>query len=146
MYFTVENKFGVLARIAGLFSGRFNIDTLNVGPTHIDGRSRITVTLNGDEKALDQCIKQLDKLIDVIKVENFVGDEGVGRELVLVKVSANSKTRGEITQICDVFRGKIIDVAPSSLIIEVTGNEAKSKHLSSRFFWSNQLGRTGTVS
>ena len=85
-----------MARIAGLFSGRgFNIDTLNVGPTHEDGRSRITVTLNGDEKALDQCIKQLDKLIDVIKVENFVGDEGVGRELVLVKVSADSKPVGK---------------------------------------------------
>ena len=72
----VENKFGVLARIAGLFSGRgFNIDTLNVAPTHSDGRSRITATLNGDEKALDQCIKQLDKLVDVIQVENYHGDE-----------------------------------------------------------------------
>ena len=88
----------------------------------MDGRSRITATLNGNEKALDQCIKQLDKLIDVIKVENFVGDEGVGRELVLVKVEANSKTRSEITQICDVFRGKIIDVAKKSLVVEVTGN------------------------
>ena len=145
----VENKFGVLARIAGLFSGRgFNIDTLNVGPTHEDGRSRITVTLNGDEKALDQCIKQLDKLIDVIKVENFVGDEGVGRELVLVKVNADSKTRGEITQICDVFRGKIIDVSTSSLIIEVTGNENKIKAFLSLLdsFGVTELARTGTVS
>ena len=145
----VENKFGVLARIAGLFSGRgFNIDTLNVGPTHEDGRSRITVTLNGDEKALDQCIKQLDKLIDVIKVENFVGDEGVGRELVLVKVSANSKTRGEITQICDVFRGKIIDVSTSSLIIEATGNENKIKAFLNLLdsFGVTELARTGTVS
>ena len=145
----VENKFGVLARIAGLFSGRgFNIDTLNVGPTHEDGRSRITVTLNGDEKALDQCIKQLDKLIDVIKVENFVGDEGVGRELVLVKVNADSKTRGEITQICDVFRGKIIDVSTSSLIIEVTGNENKIKAFLRLLdsFGVTELARTGTVS
>ncbi|OUU36901.1 MAG: acetolactate synthase small subunit [Verrucomicrobia bacterium TMED56] len=145
----VENKFGVLARIAGLFSGRgFNIDTLNVGPTHIDGRSRITVTLNGDEKALDQCIKQLDKLIDVIKVENFVGDEGVGRELVLVKVNADSSTRSEITQICDVFRGKIIDVAPKSLIIEVTGNENKIRAFLNLLesFGVNELGRTGMVS
>jgi len=145
----VENKFGVLARIAGLFSGRgFNIDTLNVGPTHEDGRSRITVTLNGDEKALDQCIKQLDKLIDVIKVENFVGDEGVGRELVLVKVQAESKTRSEITQICDVFRGKIIDVAPQSLIIEATGNENKIKAFLQLLesFGVQELARTGTVS
>ena len=76
----VENKFGVLARIAGLFSGRgFNIDTLNVGPTHIEGRSRITATLKGDDKSLDQCVKQLDKLIDVIDIQNFVEGEAVGR-------------------------------------------------------------------
>ena len=126
----------------------FNIDTLNVGPTHEDGRSRITVTLNGDEKALDQCIKQLDKLIDVIQVENFVGDEGVGRELVLVKVEANSNTRGEITQICDVFRGKIIDVAKKTLIIEVTGNENKIRAFLSLLdsFGVTELARTGTVS
>ena len=145
----VENKFGVLARIAGLFSGRgFNIDTLNVGPTHEDGRSRITVTLNGDEKALDQCIKQLDKLIDVIRVENFVGEEGVGRELVLVKVNADSQTRAEITQICDVFRGKIIDVASNSLIIEATGNENKIKAFLNLLdsFGISELARTGTVS
>ena len=145
----VENKFGVLARIAGLFSGRgFNIDTLNVGPTHIDGRSRITATLNGDEKALDQCIKQLDKLIDVIQVENFVGDEGVGRELVLVKVEANSKTRSEITQICDVFRGKIIDVAKKSLVVEVTGNGNKIRAFLGLLdsFGVIELARTGTVS
>ena len=145
----VENKFGVLARIAGLFSGRgFNIDTLNVGPTHEEGRSRITVSLNGDEKALDQCVKQLDKLIDVIKVENYVGDEAVGRELVLVKVQADSQTRAEITQICDVFRGKIIDVAPKSLIVEVTGNDNKIKAFLSLLesFGVYELARTGTVS
>ena len=144
----VENKFGVLARIAGLFSGRgFNIDTLNVGPTHKDGRSRITVTLNGDEKALDQCVKQLDKLIDVIKVENFGGDEAVGRELVLVKVNADSHTRAEITQLCDVFRGKIIDVASKNLIIEVTGNDNKIKAFLSLLesFGVSELARTGTA-
>jgi len=145
----VENKFGVLARIAGLFSGRgFNIDTLNVAPTHAEGRSRITATLNGDDKALDQCIKQLDKLIDVIEVENYHGDEAVGRELVLIKVNADSKTRPEITQICDVFRGKIIDVAPTSLIIEATGNENKIKAFLSLLdsFGAIELARTGVVS
>ena len=87
----VENKFGVLARIAGLFSGRgFNIDTLNVGPTHEDGRSRITVSLNGDEKALDQCIKQLDKLIDVVMVTNLSESEFVERELMLIKFTKDS--------------------------------------------------------
>ena len=145
----VENKFGVLARIAGLFSGRgFNIDTLNVAPTHTNGRSRITATLNGDEKALDQCIKQLDKLVDVIAVENYHGEEAVGRELVLLKVEADSKTRPEITQICDVFRGKIIDVSPHNLIIEVTGNKNKIKAFLDLLesFGVSELARTGVVS
>ena len=122
----VENKFGVLARIAGMFSGRgFNIDTLNVGPTVDPKRSRITTTLNGDDKALDQCVKQLDKLIDVIEIKTFVGTEVVGRELVLLKVTVNSDNRAEVTQICDIFRSKIIDVSTESMIIEVTGNENK---------------------
>jgi acetolactate synthase-1/3 small subunit len=97
---------------------------------------------------LDQCIKQLDKLIDVIRVENFVGEEGVGRELVLVKVNADSQTRAEITQICDVFRGKIIDVASNSLIIEATGNENKIKAFLNLLdsFGISELARTGTVS
>ena len=125
----VENKFGVLARIAGLFSGRgFNIDTLNVGPTHQEGRSRITATLNGDEKALDQCVKQLDKLIDVIDIQNFSDNESVGRELVMIKVKANSSNRSEVTQICDVFRGKIIDVAKESLVVEATETVIKLLH------------------
>ena len=122
----VENKFGVLARIAGMFSGRgFNIDTLNVGPTVDPKRSRITTTLNGDDKALDQCVKQLDKLIDVIDIKTFVGTEVVGRELVLLKVTVNTDNRAEVTQICDIFRSKIIDVSTESMIIEVTGNENK---------------------
>lgn len=122
----VENKFGVLARIAGMFSGRgFNIDTLNVGPTVDPKRSRITTTLNGDDKALDQCVKQLDKLIDVIDIKTFVGTEVVGRELVLLKVTVNSDNRAEVTQICDIFRSKIVDVSTESMIIEVTGNENK---------------------
>ena len=122
----VENKFGVLARIAGMFSGRgFNIDTLNVAPTVDPKRSRITTTLNGDDKALDQCVKQLDKLIDVIDIKTFVGTEVVGRELVLLKVTVNSDNRAEVTQICDIFRSKIIDVSTESMIIEVTGNENK---------------------
>ena len=124
----VENKFGVLARIAGMFSGRgFNIDTLNVGPTVDPKRSRITTTLNGDDKALDQCVKQLDKLIDVIDIKTLVGTEVVGRELVLLKVTVNSDNRAEVTQICDIFRSKIVDVSTESMIIEVTGNENKVK-------------------
>ncbi len=145
----VENKFGVLARIAGLFSGRgFNIETLNVGPTHVEGRSRITATLEGDDKSLDQCVKQLDKLIDVIDIQNFVEGEAVGRELVVLKVEADSKTRPEITQICDIFRGKIIDVCTDSLIVEVTGNEYKVQAFLELIapFGVVEQARTGTVS
>ena len=145
----VENKFGVLARIAGLFSGRgFNIDTLNVGPTHVEGRSRITATLKGDDKSLDQCVKQLDKLIDVIDIQNFVEGEAVGRELVVVKVNADSRSRPEITQICDIFRGKIIDVSSDSLIVEVTGNESKVQAFLELIapFGVLEQARTGTVS
>lgn len=145
----VENKFGVLARIAGLFSGRgFNIDTLNVAPTHREGRSRITASLQGDDKSLEQCVKQLDKLIDVIDIEIFVPGEAVGRELVVAKVRADSKTRPEITQICDIFRGKIIDVSADSLIIEVTGNENKVKAFLDLIgpFGILEMARTGPVS
>ena len=145
----VENKFGVLARIAGLFSGRgFNIDTLNVGPTHEKDRSRITATLKGDDKSLDQCVKQLDKLIDVIDIQNFVEGEAVGRELVVVKVNADSRSRPEITQICDIFRGKIIDVSSDSLIVEVTGNESKVQAFLELIapFGVLEQARTGTVS
>ena len=101
-----------------------------------------------DEKALDQCIKQLDKLVDVIAVENYHGEEAVGRELVLLKVEADSKTRPEITQICDVFRGKIIDVSPNNLIIEVTGNKNKIKAFLDLLesFGVSELARTGVVS
>ena len=144
----VENKFGVLARIAGMFSGRgFNIDTLNVGPTVDPKRSRITTTLNGDDKALDQCVKQLDKLIDVIDIKTFVGTEVVGRELVLLKVTVNSDNRAEVTQICDIFRSKIIDVSTESMIIEVTGNENKVKAFLELIetFTVIEMARTGTV-
>src|SRR5690606_5921983 len=122
----VENKFGVLARIAGMFSGRgFNIDTLNVGPTHDPGLSRITATVRGDDGQIDQCIKQLHKLINVIEVLDFKDGDYVARELCLIKVAADSKTRSEIMQITDIFRAKIIDVGPTTLVVEVTGDEGK---------------------
>ena len=134
----VENKFGVLARIAGLFSGRgFNIDTLNAGPTHLEGRSRITVTLNGDEKALEQCINQLDKLIDVIEVNNFVGGEGVGRELVLVKIRTDSETRSEVTQLCGVFSWQ--DHRCRSFESDRRGNGQREQDQSLSFLLSSPL-------
>ncbi len=122
----VENKFGVLARVAGMFSGRgFNIDSLNVAPTHDASLSRITVVLKGDESALDLAIKQLRKLVNVVDVVDFTEGQAVIRELVLVKVKADSRTRSEIMQICDIFRTKIVNVSSDSVIIEVTGDEGK---------------------
>jgi len=122
----VENKFGVLARVAGMISGRgFNIDSLNVAPTHDASLSRITIVLNGDEAALDLCIKQLRKLVNVVECADFKEGQAVARELVLVKVRADSKSRPEIIQITDIFRAKIINMSAESLIIEVIGDEDK---------------------
>ncbi|MBN1403184.1 MAG: acetolactate synthase small subunit [Opitutales bacterium] len=122
----VENKFGVLTRVTGLFSGRgFNIDTLNVGPTSDPRFSRITATVRGNDQQLDQCIKQLGKLVEVIKVQDLASGQFVARELAIVKVRADSAHRGEIVQLCDIFRAKIVDVSLDDLIIEMTGNDEK---------------------
>ena len=122
----VENKFGVLARIAGMFSGRgFNIETLNVGPMTDSKLSRITTTIVGDTDNLDQAIKQVDKLINVLEVTNFADGQATERELVMLKVSASAGQRSELMQVCDIFRAKIIDVAPLSVNIEMTGNDNK---------------------
>src|SRR5271169_4969106 len=144
----VENKFGVLTRVAGLFSGRgYNIDTLNVGPTHDPELSRMTIVTHGDEATLEQIVKQLNKLPDVIKVHDFREGECVDRELALVKVSVDSKTRAEVMQITDIFRAKIVDVQPKSLTIEVTGDESKVEKLLSllKTFVITDLTRTGKV-
>ena len=144
----VENKFGVLARVAGMFSGRgFNIDTLNVAPTHDASLSRITVVLKGDESALDLAIKQLRKLVNVVDVVDFKEGQAVVRELVLVKVKADSKTRSEIMQICDIFRTKIVNVGHKDVIIEVTGDEAKVSAFLNLLepFGILELARTGQL-
>ncbi|MDR2980812.1 MAG: acetolactate synthase small subunit [Puniceicoccales bacterium] len=122
----VENKFGVLARVAGMLSGRgFNIETLNVGPTHDPKLSRITATVVADEAALDRCVRALDKFVNVIEVQDFTGIDHVARELVVVKIKSTKATRSEIIEIADLFRAKIIDVAHTSVIVEFTGNERK---------------------
>lgn len=122
----VENKFGVLTRVAGLFSGRgYNIDSLNVAPTHDSTASRMTIVTHGDASTIEQIVKQLNKLPDVLKVQDFSAGEYVERELVLVKVGVDSKTRAEVMQITDIFRAKIVDVQSKSLTIEITGNESK---------------------
>ena len=144
----VENKFGVLTRVAGLFSGRgYNIDTLNVGPTHTPEFSRMTIVTHGDEATLEQIVKQLNKLPNVLKVQNFSAGEYVDRELVLVKVSVDSKSRAEVMQITDIFRAKIVDVQPKSLTVEITGNESKVEKFIElmKAFGLLELTRTGKV-
>src|ERR1051326_1195378 len=122
----VENKFGVLTRVAGLFSGRgYNIDTLNVAPTDDPSTSRMTIVTRGDDATLEQIVKQLEKLVNVMEVRDFHSDEYIDRELVMVKVRVDAKTRAEVMQITDIFRAKIVDVQPKSLTIEITGNESK---------------------
>jgi len=144
----VENKFGVLVRIAGLFSGRgFNIDTLNVAPTQDVTQSRMTIVVKGDEAVLEQIIKQLNKLIDVIEVQDFREGEYVDRELVLLKVAADAKTRSEVMQICDIFRAKIVDVAHKTLTVEITGTESKIAAFLELMqpFGVRELTRTGKI-
>ncbi|MBI5117741.1 acetolactate synthase small subunit [Candidatus Poribacteria bacterium] len=144
----VENHFGVLARISGLFSGRgFNIDSLSVGETEDTTTSRITLVVNGDDIIIEQVMKQLNKLIDVIKVNDLTTDEFIDRELALIKVHANGKTRSEIMQIVDIFRGKIVDVAPSSLTVEVTGAEEKVQGMMDllREFGIKEVVRSGKI-
>jgi acetolactate synthase-1/3 small subunit len=144
----VENKFGVLTRIAGMFSGRgFNIDTLNVGPTLDPSTSRMTITVRGDDTVLEQVTKQLRKLIDVIEVQDFLEGESVDRELVLMRVAVDPNTRSEVMQVCDIFRAKIIDVQRKNLSIEITGNESKiSKFIALMSqFGITDLTRTGRI-
>ena len=142
----VENKFGVLTRVAGLFSGRgYNIDTLNVGPTHDPKLSRMTIVTTGDEATLEQIVKQLNKLPNVIKVQNFSEGEYVDRELLLVKVGVDSKSRAEVMQITDIFRAKIVDVQPKTLAIEITGNASKVEKFLDlmKTFGVQEITRTG---
>lgn len=144
----VENKFGVLTRVAGLFSGRgYNIDTLNVAPTQNADTSRMTIVTRGDDATLDQIVKQLNKLIDVLEVTHFREGDFVDRELILVRVGVDSKTRAEIMQIADIFRAKIVDVQPKSLTIEITGDESKIEKFLTlmKTFGVMELTRTGKI-
>ena len=144
----VENRFGVLARIAGLFSARgYNIDSLSVGTTDDPQISRMTIVVKGDQRILDQVVKQLNKLIDIIKVTDYQETPHLERDLMLVKVSADKSTRGELIQICGIFRAKIVDVAVDSIIAEMTGDEEKIDALLRmlRPFGIKEVCRTGIV-
>jgi acetolactate synthase I/III small subunit len=138
----------VLTRIAGLFSGRgYNIDSLNVAPTQDPNTSRMTIVTRGDDATLEQIVKQLNKLVDVIDVRDFREDEYVDRELVLIKVRVDSASRAEIMQITDIFRAKIVDVQPETLTIEITGDEGKVEKFIElmKTFGVLELTRTGRI-
>jgi len=144
----VENKFGVLARIATLFAARgYNIDSLAVGETEDPAVSRMTIVASGNEAVLEQVEKQLNKLIDVIKVQNYVGQPHLERDLALIKVKADQKTKSEIFQIVDIFRARIVDVAADSLIVEITGGEDKIEALETLLkpFGIKEMVRTGII-
>ena len=144
----VENKPGVLARIAGLFSRRgFNIETLAVGPTDDPSISRITLTVDGALHPIDQVTKQLHKLVNVIKIRDLDPEGTVARELALFKVSADGASRGEVMQIAEIFRGRVIDVSRRSLTVEVTGTDDKIEAFERmvRPFGLIEMVRTGEV-
>jgi len=123
---TVENKFGVLARVAGLFSGRgYNIESLSVAETLDPAVSKMTIVTSGEDKIIEQIIKQLNKLINTIKVVDLTVTDHVEREMVLVKVSASGENRAEVLRLVDIFRGKIVDVSPDTFVVELTGDEEK---------------------
>lgn len=146
---TVENKFGVLARIAGLFSARgYNIDSLSVAETEDPTVSRMIIVVRGDERILEQIYKQLNKLIDVIKVQDLTGEEFVERELVLVKVNApNPSARQEIMQLVNIFRAKIVDIGKKTLTIELVGGSAKVRAMLELLkpFGIKEMSRTGKI-
>jgi acetolactate synthase-1/3 small subunit len=144
----VENKPGVLARVAGLFARRgFNIDSLAVGVTEKPDISRMTVVVDVEEHSLEQVHKQLNKLINVIKVVDLPDENSVQRELIMVKVKADSRTRAEIIEMVDIFRGKIIDVGKGTVSIEVTGTGSKLRALEDLLkpYGIVELVRTGMV-
>jgi len=144
----VENKPGVLTRISGLFARRgFNIDTLTVGPTDDERLSRITLTLDGALHPIDQVTKQLHKLINVLKIRDLDPTDTVARELALFKIAADGAQRAEVMQICEIFRGKVVDVTKRSVIVEVTGTTDKVEAFERmvRPFGLIEMMRTGEI-
>lgn len=144
----VENEFGVLSRVAGLFSGRgFNIDSLSVAPTNDEAMSRMTIVTRGDEQILEQITKHLNKLIDIIKVIDFTDETAIEREMALIKVTAEDAARAEVLRIVDIFRAKVIDTTPKSFTVEVTGAPTKIDAILDllRPLGLKELVRTGPV-
>jgi acetolactate synthase-1/3 small subunit len=144
----VENHAGVLSRVAGLFSRRgFNIDSLAVGVTENPDVSRMTIVVEGDEYIVEQVSKQLNKLVDVIKLKKLDKNDSVSRELALIKVDATASTRAEIIQIVEIFRAKIVDVSKNTLTIEISGSTEKVAALEGMLkqFGIKEIVRTGSI-
>jgi acetolactate synthase-1/3 small subunit len=144
----VENRFGAFNRIAGLFAAKgYNIDSLTVSPTEEPEVSRMTIVTRGDDQIIEQIMKQLNKLVDTIKVIDLTFDSFVERDLVLVKVQATPQTRSEIMQIGEIFRAKVVDISPKTLTLESTGSELKVNAIIKMLkpFGIKELARTGRV-
>ena len=144
----VENEPGVLSRVAGLFSGRgFNIHSLNVAPSLEESVSHMTITTDGDSLILEQIMKQLHKIVSVIKVVDFADIPAVAREMIFVKVQAEGPMRGEILRTVEIFRCKVVDVSPNEMTIEATGDQNKLDAIISLLqrFGIKELARTGAV-
>ena len=144
----VEDRPGVLNRVSSLFRRRnFNIESIAVGHTEQPNLSRMTLIVEGDDAKVEQVRKQLDKVIDVVKIVDITSDDKVARELALVKVKSTASTRSEIIQIVDIFRANIVDVSPGSLMVEVTGDEEKVGSLVDllRGFGIREIARTGRI-
>jgi acetolactate synthase-1/3 small subunit len=144
----VENKPGVLARVASLFRRRgFNIESLAVGTTERADISRMTIAVSGDERTVEQVMKQLGKLVDVIKISDLT-QNSVERELALIKVATNPENRGEVVEIANIFRARIVDVARDSLVIEITGDEDKINAFIDlmRQYGIKEVAKTGKIS
>jgi acetolactate synthase-1/3 small subunit len=144
----VENKPGVLTRVAGLFARRaFNIDTLAVGPTDDETISRITLTLDGAVHPIDQVTKQLHKLVNVLKIRDLEPEETLARELALFKLAVDASARTEVLQLCEIFGGRVVDVAKRSLVVELTGSDDKIEAFEAlvRPFGLIEMARTGEI-
>ncbi len=144
----VENKFGAFNRVAGMFAAKgYNIDSLSVGPTEDEALSRMTVTTHGDDQIIEQITKQLNKLIDVLKVVDLTFENFVEREMVLVKVQSTAETRSEIMQICEIFRAKVVDISSKTLTLEATGSHPKVDAILKMLkpFGIKETARTGSV-
>jgi len=144
----VENKFGVQARITNLFSGKgYNMDSICVGETENPELSRMTIVTHGDDMVIEQIIKQLNRLINVIKVIDLTLEEHINRELALIKLSCTASSRSSIVQIADIFQAKIVDISPKTLTIEVTGGNKKVQACINMLqpFGIKEMARTGIV-